>query len=143
MHEPKARPHVSAFASGSSGAGVPLVMRASVLALLFLVEGCSGASAQREPPLSSRLSDGDAAMAAAALQAGLARSGDGETLTWDSGETRAAGAVTPLATYVTSTGYFCREYRESLHVGERRESATGTACLNEAGTWVRTATDAP
>jgi hypothetical protein len=57
----------------------------------------------------------------------------GETVRWSSGEAR--GAVTPVREAPRGSGVYCREFRQEVMIGDREESAFGTACRMPDGTW--------
>jgi hypothetical protein len=57
----------------------------------------------------------------------------GETVRWRSGS--AEGAVTPVREAARGPGSYCREFRQDVMIGERKESAFGTACRMPDGTW--------
>ena len=50
----------------------------------------------------------------------------------DSGNT---GAVTPVRTYQTSTGQYCREYTQTITIGGEKHKSYGTACRESDGSW--------
>lgn len=57
----------------------------------------------------------------------------GQTITWnDSG---AFGSVTPLRDGTSSSGAYCREFRQTVTIGGRTEDAFGTACRKPDGAW--------
>ena len=58
----------------------------------------------------------------------------GTTREWQNPDAGTGGAVTPTRTY-REEGRYCREYRQTVHVGDRREDAYGTACRQPDGTW--------
>ena len=46
-----------------------------------------------------------------------------------------AGSVRPLATYVSDTGLFCRNYEETLDLGGEAASFRHDACRGADGHW--------
>ena len=78
------------------------------------------------------------ALAAAALQRTLETVPDGETRGWRNVQSGSEGRITPIRTYLSDGGYFCREYREELTVagGEAAGAFDNRACRNDAGHWV-------
>lgn len=59
----------------------------------------------------------------------------GETLPWRNSSTGRDYAVTPAAPYQASTGQYCREFTQRIQVDNRQETAYGTACRQQDGTW--------
>ena len=112
---------------------------AVLLVALFEVAGC----ARDEPPstiqvspseLQARLERADAHLAEAARQEALELRKSGEPVAWESPATGIGGAVTPASTFRTSTGYYCRRYRETI-VTPREGSVftVAAACRDDAG----------
>lgn len=58
-----------------------------------------------------------------------------QTSTWRNPDTGHYGTVTPVKTYQTSGGQYCREYQQTVNIGGRTEQAYGTACRQPDGTW--------
>jgi surface antigen len=82
-----------------------------------------------------RLTDGDILKAAEALQESLEGKIDGEPVLWSNKISGRAGAITPIRTFVTEDGVFCREYIETLVVDGSTENIENTGCRDEAGIW--------
>ncbi|MEZ5813183.1 MAG: RT0821/Lpp0805 family surface protein [Alphaproteobacteria bacterium] len=59
----------------------------------------------------------------------------GETVSWNNPESGNYGTVTPTREGESSYGRYCREYEQTIYVGGRQETAVGTACQNNDGTW--------
>jgi surface antigen len=55
--------------------------------------------------------------------------------TWRNPDTGNNGYITPRRTYQNPDGRYCREFSQTINIGQRREEATGTACRNPDGTW--------
>jgi surface antigen len=60
----------------------------------------------------------------------------GTTKRWHNPDSGHAGTVTPLNVSQVGDDRYCREYRQSIIVGDRVEEAYGTACRQEDGTWM-------
>ena len=84
----------------------------------------------------ARLAPEDVALAAATMQKALESSPDGERLGWKNGATGRSGGITPLRTYVTAGGYYCRTYQEELRGADGADRFRHEACRNEDGAWV-------
>ena len=58
----------------------------------------------------------------------------GESLDWRSGGSM--GRVTPLRTYRSRSGHWCREYSRTTRFNGEPIAVRALACRNEAGQWV-------
>ncbi len=62
-----------------------------------------------------------------------------QTINWNNPETGRSGSVTPIREgRQASTGSLCREYKQTIYIDGRAETAVGTACKNSDGTWTVT-----
>lgn len=59
----------------------------------------------------------------------------GETINWENPETGHSGRVTPVREGYTDSGRYCREYKQTIYVDGQRETAYGTACQMNDGSW--------
>ena len=59
-----------------------------------------------------------------------------ETTTWQNPDSGHSGSMTPLHTYQTQNGQYCREYQQTVNIGGRQQQAYGTACRQPDGTWL-------
>ncbi|NNL64898.1 MAG: hypothetical protein HKP30_01520 [Myxococcales bacterium] len=59
----------------------------------------------------------------------------GNASVWNNPDNGHSGSFTPTRTYQESSGRYCREYQQTIRVGERREQAYGTACRQPDGSW--------
>lgn len=57
----------------------------------------------------------------------------GERIVWEDGS--ATGSVTTVRLGTDSAGRQCREYRQTVTIGDKTESAHGTACRRSDGSW--------
>ncbi|WP_353621276.1 RT0821/Lpp0805 family surface protein [Labrenzia sp. R4_1] len=107
-----------------------------VLTLVTAISGCT-ASALVGPGTGSGLARSDQTMAEATFQNALEKSLSGKTSSWRNQETGASGSVTPVRTWKTRSGVYCRAYRENILLasGTRRQD-NGTACRNKSGKWL-------
>lgn len=55
--------------------------------------------------------------------------------TWVNPDSGHAGSVTPTRTIEMADGRFCREYTSMVEVGGQAETAYGTACRQDDGSW--------
>lgn len=82
-----------------------------------------------------QLDERDRLLMQQASQQALETSKSGTATTWTNPDTGHSGTVTPVRTYQTQTGQYCREYQQTITVGGRTEEAYGTACRQPDGTW--------
>lgn len=54
---------------------------------------------------------------------------------WRNPDSGHRGELTPLETYQTSSGQYCREYQQTVWIGGERQQAYGTACRQPDGSW--------
>ena len=59
----------------------------------------------------------------------------GETSTWQNPDTGHEYQVTPLRTYKTAEGRYCREFNTQVNIGGEMKDAYGTACRMSDGSW--------
>ncbi len=105
------------------------------LAAVVVVAACAQLGAPRELAY-DRLSERDVGLAAATLQNTLETGDNNITVVWQNTVNGHAGATTPVRTFVTDSGIFCRDYIEVLVIDEAVERFDNTACRGDAGSWV-------
>ena len=59
----------------------------------------------------------------------------GTTNAWHNPDSGNRGTVTPTQTYQQSDGTYCREFTQTVTIGNRTEEAYGTACRQPDGSW--------
>jgi surface antigen len=69
-------------------------------------------------------------------QYGLEHTKVNQTTTWVNPDTGNSGAITPVKTYQTAQGQYCREYTQTVTVAGQQQQAYGTACRQPDGTWL-------
>ncbi len=57
------------------------------------------------------------------------------TTDWQNPDTGNSGSITPVETYQTHEGQYCREYIQKVMIAGREQQAYGTACRQPDGTW--------
>ncbi|MEM8949992.1 MAG: hypothetical protein AAGA21_19305 [Pseudomonadota bacterium] len=65
----------------------------------------------------------------------LERMLSGNTLTWTNDASGTMGSITPLRTFQTPAGQWCREYRETTHFPNTTEETLSIACRNDHQSW--------
>jgi surface antigen len=57
------------------------------------------------------------------------------TTTWRNPDSGNYGSITPVETFQTASGQYCREYTQTVVVAGEKQQAYGTACRQPDGTW--------
>jgi len=57
----------------------------------------------------------------------------GHTRKWRNGDN--SGTIVPHKRYTDDEGRYCREYSQTIYVGNERHTGYGTACRRDDGTW--------
>jgi surface antigen len=96
---------------------------------------CASLSAG-DPGLYQGLADSDVKLASRLVQTTLESTPDGTTRRWTNKQTGNSGEITPLRTYVTEDGSFCRDYREELAIAGDSGRFYHTACRDGSARWV-------
>ena len=82
--------------------------------------------------LAKNFGDNDRSRAVTAERQAVARN---EAITWNNPQSGYSGTVEPRDTYRNTNGQLCREYTHTIYVDGRAETARGTACRQNDGTW--------
>lgn len=61
----------------------------------------------------------------------------GQTVVWNNPDSGTVTQVTPVRTYRTASGQYCREYTTTGTIGGYQEDLYGTACRQQDGSWLR------
>jgi surface antigen len=85
--------------------------------------------------IGDRLDAADRAQAQAAAARALESVPSGQSVTWQNPDSGHTGTVTPVRTYQTATGQYCREYQQTIIIGGEKHQSYGTACRQPDGTW--------
>ena len=85
--------------------------------------------------IGNRMDAADQQRANTAAAQALESAPSGQSVAWRNPDSGNAGAVTPVRTYQTSGGQYCREYTQTITVGGERHQSYGTACRQPDGTW--------
>ena len=68
-------------------------------------------------------------------QRALETSPTGRSTAWRNPDSGHAGTVSPTRTYRTAAGQDCRDYRQTVIIDGRQETAHGTSCRQANGAW--------
>lgn len=100
------------------------------VALAAGLAACAGA-VPLDADLYEAMTEQDISLAAKLLQRTLDHAPDGTTRRWINDESGHSGAITPVRSYIASTGQYCRDYREDLSVGGENRNFRYSACREE------------
>jgi surface antigen len=59
----------------------------------------------------------------------------GSSTPWRNPDTGHYGSITPIETYETASGQYCREFQHQAQIGGRTRDVYGTACRTPDGQW--------
>jgi len=85
--------------------------------------------------IGDRLDAADREKARAAASQALESVPSGQSVAWRNPDSENSGVVTPVRTYQTATGQYCREYMQTITIGGERHQSYGTACRQPDGNW--------
>jgi surface antigen len=77
------------------------------------------------------LTDQDVSLVARLLQRTLDHAPDGSTRRWMNDQSGHSGAITPVRSYIASTGQYCRDYQEVLLINGQSRQYLYSACRDE------------
>lgn len=107
----------------------------AVAGLGLVLGACAQTPAQNDAAYSS-LAPRAEVLARNTVQAALETAASESSLEWSFAEDGSKGAVMPLRTYKSTTGYYCREYVEVVETATNgRKSRQRTACRDQDGLW--------
>lgn len=86
--------------------------------------------------LYGEMSDDDVKLAVAAMRVALETKPRAQSVKWTNDATGNQGSFTPLRTFITDRGVFCRDYDERLTIGGRDGMVHNTACRSDDGAWI-------
>ena len=90
-----------------------------------------------QPEIYAELDSGDANAAVDLMRRTLESELSWRVANWKSRATGYGGSITPVRTFRTTEGVFCREYRESVATTKRVVAELAVACRDPALGWVR------
>lgn len=77
----------------------------------------------------------DMAYANSSTQNALEQTSSGVTSKWVNPDSGNSGTITPVRTYQSNNGQYCREFNQTIMVGGQSQKAFGTACRQPDGSW--------
>ena len=111
------------------------------LAACLLTACASGLGPQENARLAEQerilnlLTPRDVRLADQTLQSALETQRSGRSLSWNNQRDNHRGSITPLRTYKTAEGVYCREYSERIEAGGGVQQIRATACRDRQGQW--------
>ena len=57
------------------------------------------------------------------------------SVAWKNPDSGHSGTVTPVRTYQNDNGQYCREYQQTVNIGNQQHQAYGKACRQPDGSW--------
>ena len=111
------------------------------MAVCLLTACASGLTSQDKAQLEEQqrilnlLTPRDVRLADQTLQRALETQRSGTSLSWDNSRDNHRGSVTPLKTFKTAEGIYCREYSERIEAGGGIRQVNATACRDRRGQW--------
>jgi surface antigen len=85
--------------------------------------------------IGNRMDAADKRQAQAATTKALETAPSGASTQWKNPDSGNYGTVTPVRTYQTESGQYCREYRQTVMIGGEQNEAYGKACRQADGSW--------
>ena len=96
-----------------------------------LLTACAANTASKGDDPYNALTEQDVSLVARLLQRTLDHAPDGTTRRWINDQSGHSGAITPVRSYIASTGQYCRDYREDLLINGQDRNFLYSACRDE------------
>ena len=112
-----------------------MLPRILTVAIITLQLGACASLSAGAPALYQGLAESDVRLASRLIPTTLESTPDGATRRWTNPQTGNSGEITPLRTYVSERGYFCRDYREELALAGDSGRFYHTACRDDSARW--------
>ena len=85
--------------------------------------------------IGSQLDDGQKQQVARNANYSLEHNRIGQASTWRDPNQNVTSTTTPVRTYQTAKGEYCREFQQDIEIGGQTERGYGTACRRPDGSW--------
>jgi surface antigen len=85
--------------------------------------------------IGNRMDAADRREANRATYSALESAPSGTTTSWRNPDSGNSGTTTPTRTYRLQSGEYCREYEQTVTIGDETQAAYGTACRQPDGKW--------
>ena len=85
--------------------------------------------------IGNRMDAADRREANRATYSALESAPSGTTTSWRNPDSGNSGTTMPTRTYQAQSGEYCREYEQTVTIGDETQAAYGTACRQPDGKW--------
>lgn len=85
--------------------------------------------------IGNRMDEADRREANRATYSALESAPSGTSTSWRNPDSDKSGTTTPTRTYRAQNGEYCREYEQTVTIGDETQAAYGTACRQPDGKW--------
>lgn len=85
--------------------------------------------------IGNRMDAADKREANRATHNALKSSSTGTSTSWRNPDSGNSGTTTPTRTYQSQNGEYCREYEQTVTIGDETQTAYGSACRQPDGKW--------
>ena len=108
-----------------------------LLVLLTIAAGGCTTTDEAVPPVQGHIpaSAMDLRAGAVTVQAVLERYPSGTVGVWIDPETETTGTITPIRTYISVSGAYCREFRSEMERANRKSREEAVGCRTDDGVW--------
>ncbi|NIA67725.1 hypothetical protein HBA54_03900 [Pelagibius litoralis] len=107
----------------------------TLLGVVFFLSACAQSQPAGDPSYAA-LAPRAEVLARNTVQTALETAQSRSSLGWSFVEDGSSGAITPLRSYKSTTGYYCREYVEVIETAANgSNSRQRTACRDVDGVW--------
>ena len=94
-----------------------------------------GLGAMMGSTIGSQLDERDRLLANRSFRSTMETVRDGTAGGWNNPNTGNNGTFRPTKTYQVSSGNYCREFTQTVFIGNKQQQAYGTACRQPDGSW--------
>lgn len=101
------------------------------ISFVLLLTACAADLGSNDNDPYNALTEQDVSLVARLLQRTLDHAPDGTTRRWTNDQSGHSGAITPMRSYIASTGQYCRDYREDLSINGQKRNFLYSACRDE------------
>lgn len=101
------------------------------VAFASLLTACAANTVPEASDPYNDLTEQDVSLVARLLQRTLDHAPDGTTRRWINDQSGHSGAITPVRSYIASTGQYCRDYQEDLSIDGQSRKFLYSACRDE------------
>lgn len=85
--------------------------------------------------IGAQLDERDLLLANQTFQSSLEHNKNATGQQWKNPDNGHSGTVIPVKTYQTDSGQYCREFQQTITVGNKTQDGWGTACRQPDGSW--------